>query len=126
MEVVMERYDVYSNFDIEKHKATFIDYLEVLILEDGKVVYAVPSHQMKAEELACERLKIDRNKLINLCPKEYYFDYLKWVLTQAGAVAVWNDFYSTGENGLNKRQKATLKKLKLRGLYKGILIKGRE
>lgn len=122
----MSKYSVYSTFDIEKHKATFIDYLEVLILEDGKVVYAVPSHQMKAEELACERLKIDKQNLINLCPKEYYFDYLKWVLTQAGAVAVWNDFYSTGENGLNNKQRATLKKLKMHGLYKGILRKDGE
>ena len=38
----LEEYSVYSPFDIKKHQETFINYLEVLILEDGTVDYAVP------------------------------------------------------------------------------------
>lgn len=34
-------------FDIETHKKTFIDYLEVIIRPDGTVEYAVPSHMYK-------------------------------------------------------------------------------
>lgn len=34
-------------FDIETHKKTFKNYLEVIILENGRIVYAVPSHQEK-------------------------------------------------------------------------------
>ena len=45
-------YDIYRPFDAEKHKAKYSNYLEVLILEDGTVVYAIPSHQEKAIALA--------------------------------------------------------------------------
>ena len=41
-------FDIYCDFDIEKHKETYTNYLEVLILENGTIVYAIPSHQMKA------------------------------------------------------------------------------
>lgn len=117
----MKNYDVYCEFNINKHKATYTNYLEVLIKEDGKVVYAVPSHQMKAEELACEKLGISKKHLKKKCPRKYFFDYLKWVLTQSGAVAVWDEFYKTGENGLNQKQRSMLKRLKLHGLYKGTI-----
>lgn len=40
-------YDIYCAFDLEKHKQTYVQYLEVVILEDGTVEYAVPSHQEK-------------------------------------------------------------------------------
>lgn len=32
-----QSYSVYSEFDLQKHKRTYINYLEVLILEDGTV-----------------------------------------------------------------------------------------
>lgn len=35
---------LHSAFDIETHKKTFIDYLEVVITSDGVIHYAVPSH----------------------------------------------------------------------------------
>ena len=114
-------YDIYCDFDIEKHKQTYINYLEVLILEDGKVVYAIPSHQMKAESLCCEQLGITQKELSAMCPREYWADYLTWLLNQCGAVAVWNGFYQAGESGLNDRQRTSLKRLKLHGLYKGAI-----
>lgn len=46
-------YDIYCAFDLEKHKQTYVQYLEVVILEDGTVEYAVPSHQEKLIALAC-------------------------------------------------------------------------
>lgn len=117
----MEKYGLHSKFDFKKHKETFINYLEVLILENGEIVYAVPSHQMKAEELAYEKLNVDRPTLIKLCPKEYHFDYLKWLLTITNSISVWDDFYIYGFNGINDKQMNTLKKLKLYGLYRGII-----
>ena len=42
-------YSVYSEFDITKHKHPYVNYLEVLIKEDGSIVYVVPSHQEKAK-----------------------------------------------------------------------------
>lgn len=112
-------YDIYCDFDIEKHKQTYIDYLEVLILENGKIVYAIPSHQAKAEELCCEKLGISRQELLAMCPREYWCDYLTWLLTICGAVSVWNTLYATGKNGLNAKQRAVLRRLKLNGLYRG-------
>lgn len=35
---------LYQPFDIEVHKENFINKLEIVILEDGSAVYAVPSH----------------------------------------------------------------------------------
>ncbi len=115
------KYDIYCDFDIQKHKETYINYLEILILENGKIVYAIPGHQMKAEQLCCEKLNISKEELLKICPPTYYFDYLTWLLNISGAVAVWNDFYRCGENGLNKKQKAKLKLLKMNGLYKGVI-----
>lgn len=35
----LEEYNLHSPFDIKKHQETFINYLEVLILEDLKDEY---------------------------------------------------------------------------------------
>ena len=51
-------YSIYSPFDPDKHKETYKNYLEVLSLEDGSVVYAIPSHQENAIALARERHSI--------------------------------------------------------------------
>lgn len=116
-----EEYSVYSKFDIQKHKETYINYLEVLILEDGTVEYAVPSHQAKALDIACRKLNKTKQEIADMRPRAYYWDYLTWILGIAGAVSVWAN---CGENlirykTINKKQIAALKRLKLHGLYKG-------
>lgn len=111
-------YDFYCEFDIEQHKKKYPHYLEVLIDEQGEVLYAIPSHQEKAIELCCQKLGVSRKQLDDLCPPEYYFDYLKWLLSICNCISVWTDFYY-GEP--NSRQLATLKKLKLYGVYEGSL-----
>ena len=118
-ETVDERYDLYSDFDTEKHKATFTDYLEVVILKNGKVVYAVPSHQEKLIALACEKLSVSRDELKAMCPREYYCDFLKWLCLLSGAMAVWNDYCEYGNP--SAKQIGALRKLKMAGLYKGII-----
>lgn len=81
-------YSIYCDFDIEQHKKKYVNYLEVLIEEDERIVYAVPSHQEKAIELACQKFRVNRQELMAMCPKEYYFDFLNWLLMVSGAVAV--------------------------------------
>lgn len=71
-----KEYDIYSDFDLEQHKKKYVDYLEVLILEDGTVVYAVPSHQEKAIAVACAKLGVCRKELMDMCPPEYYADFM--------------------------------------------------
>ena len=72
----LEEYSVHSPFDIKKHKETYINYLEVLILEDGTIEYAVPSHRGKALDLACKKLNKTKQEIVDMCPREYYCDYL--------------------------------------------------
>lgn len=112
----VEDYDLHSEFDIEKHKAKYINYLEVLIEEDGHVLYAVPSHQELAISLACKAKHWSRDQLNQHCPPERYFDFLPWVLSLTNAILVWNTTYM---GNANKAQINTLKRLKKAGLYKG-------
>ena len=89
-------YDIYCAFDLEKHKQTYVQYLEVVILEDGTVEYAVPSHQEKLIALACQKKGVSRQELNNLC---------RYGL------------------GINRKQIGTLRKLKMAGVYGGTIPK---
>lgn len=108
---------LHSPFDVKVHKATFVNYLEVVILEDGTVEYAVPSHQEKMIRLGCEKHNLSRDEFYNLCPREYWFDVMTWLSMQTGAIAVW-DFKIEGVSP-NKKQLETLDMLRKEGLYKG-------
>lgn len=103
-------------FDINIHKQTFINYLEVVIDENGTVMYAVPSHQEKLIQLACKKLNVSRDELMNLCPPEYYFNFMEWLCQVSRCISVWNKFYI---GTLNVKQKEMLKKLAEESLYKG-------
>lgn len=103
-------------FDIETHKNTFINYLEVVILEDGTIVYAVPSHQEKLIALACEKLNITRTKLNALCPPEYYGDFMNWLCQVSGCVSLWNSFMV---GVANPQQVESIKQLIGESLYSG-------
>lgn len=105
-------------FDIERHKQTFINYLEVIILNDGTIEYATPSHQEKLISIACSKLSVSRDRLNDLCPKEYYFSFMNWLCMVSECIAVWNTC-AIGE--LNEKQKEALKRLKKEGLYNGQL-----
>ena len=112
-------YNLHCPFDIEKHKQTFKNYLEVVIDEDGTIMYAVPSHQKKAEALACAKLKVSRQELCAMCPPEYYFDYSQWLCMVAKLVLVWNGFCIAAE--LSPKQIGALRRLKMAGLYQGAI-----
>lgn len=111
-------YGLHSEFDISKHKENFVNYLEVLIEPDGHVVYAVPSHQEKAIELAMKAKGWTRYELRDACPPEYWFDFLEWLLGLTGCISVWTNMI-VGKP--NDAQKETLKELKKAGLYKGVI-----
>lgn len=112
-----KEYDVYSDFDLEMHKKTYVCYLEVIIQEDGTVVYAVPSHQEKLISIACKRLNVTRDELNAMCPRDKYGDFMNWLCSKAKAVAVWD--YNCEYDEVNHNQIATLRKLKMAGVYKG-------
>lgn len=114
-----ERYGLHSEFDIEKHKAAFTNYLEVVIDADGKVMYAVPSHQEKLIAMACQQLASTRDELKNMCPRKYYGDFMRWLCLLTGAMPVWNDYCEYGNPSV--KQIAALRKLKMAGLYRGFI-----
>jgi len=114
-----KQYGIHSEFHIEKHKAAFTNYLEVLIAADGTIMYAVPSHQELLIKLACERLGVTRDELKTMCPRKYYVDYMRWLCLLTGAMAVWNDYCEYGI--VSVAQLGALRKLKMAGLYKGML-----
>ena len=110
-------YDLYSEFDIEMHGKTYVNYLEVIIDAEGKVMYAVPSHQEKCIALAREKLGITREELKRMCPREYYFDFMRWLCKISGVMAVWTHDCEYWEPTV--KQIGMLRKLKMAGLYKG-------
>lgn len=120
----MEEYSVYSEFNLEQHKKTYVNYLEVLITADGEVLYAVPSHQEKAIQLACHKHKVNRTQLASMCPPDMYFDYLTWLLSMCDCISVWtHDYQAWDESLITSAQYARLRSLKLNGVYKGRLPK---
>lgn len=104
-------------FNVEVHKLKFISYLEVIILEDGTIEYAAPSHQEKMLQIIQEKKRITREELWNsVSPIEFG---MEWMNKESGAVPVWEDYFG----GIpNEKQVESLKFLKEEGLYKGSLI----
>lgn len=112
-----EKYSVYSDFSAELHKKTFIHYLEVVIDENGNIMYAVPSHQEKQIALACKKLNITREELSAMCPQEYYCDFMTWLCKVSGACAVWENFIQCDKP--TEHHIKALQMLKENGLYLG-------
>lgn len=107
---------LHSPFDIDTHKKTFINYLEVVILEDGTIQYAVPSHQEKTIAIAMVKQGVTRQELEDLCPPSYYFDFMTWLCKMAGTVSLWNE-HMIGEP--NEMQRQSIQELKDAELYHG-------
>ena len=95
-------------FDLQTHKKNFTNYLEVIILPNGTINYAVPSHQEKLIQIAMEQLSISRDQLYSLVPEDYYFDCIEWLCLVTKCVSVWNDRW-IGEP--NERQQEVIKML---------------
>lgn len=112
-------YDLNSKFDIAQHKERFVNYFEVIILKDGTIEYAVPSHQEKLIEIVMEQNGWTREELYDNTPVEYYADFMTWLCLQSGAISVWNSYLIAPK--ISRKQIVKLKRLKLEGLYKGVI-----
>ena len=67
----MKEYDLYSDFDLAKHIKAYPFYTEVIIHYNGKVEYAVPSHQEKLIQIGMQKYKCSREEFIEKCNKVY-------------------------------------------------------
>lgn len=110
-----------GTFNKHLHKRFFPNYLEVIILENGDVRYAVPSHNEAALRVAAKKLGVDPKKLYWDCPPERYGDVDGWLREISGCIFVWEAFYMGNPN---KAQLKTLKELKDFDLFKGGLYHG--
>lgn len=113
----MTEYGLHSEFDIDKHRETFINYLEVIISEDGKIHYAVPSHQEYLINECMRQYDWCRQEVYDNTPVDYYGDVIIWLCKMTGSVSVWNDFLQFYQ--INQKQFDSLVRLKNAGLYNG-------
>lgn len=111
---------LHSKFDVEVHKKTFVNYLEVIIDEEGIVHYAVPSHleyllkMFMNKHKCCDRnYTMQRVEKLSIEKMETPIDFL---IAEMKAVSVW---YRGYWGKPNEKQKETLKKLKEAGVYGG-------
>ena len=112
-------YDLHSPFDIQKHKETYINYLEVVIFPDGHIEYAVPSHQEKLIAICMKELGVSRYELERMCPKEYYFDFQVWLCNMCGCVSVWDRYIVQSDTTpLTQEQKDTIELLQQEDLLR--------
>ena len=112
-------YDVYSPFDIEQHKKTYINYLEVIIIPDGTVMYAVPSHQMAVENYLMRNLDKTRDDVRAMCPVEMWGDYSQWLCDKSGCIMMWDRFFISPSNMTNE-QVEKIKELQNEGLFRPV------
>ena len=115
-EYSIQQETLHSPFDIETHKQVFIDYLEVIIDEDGVVHYAVPSHQEWLIEKSLEKLGINREDLYDECPDEYALSPMKWLTEVTGCVSVRDDHFIGNPT---TKQIKTMRELKNASIYRG-------
>lgn len=106
---------LHSPFDMDVHMRTFVNYLEVIMLPDGTIEYAVPSHSEKLIAIAMKMKNCSRFQLYDMCPEEYWLDVNTWLCNETGCLAIW-DNRVTGTP--NEEQKKSLETLVREGLLK--------
>lgn len=105
------QYDMYSDFDLGQHKASEYRYdTEVVILPNGKIEYAMPSHTEKLISLT----GLHRDVIYDLMPVTA--SPIHWLVDFTGCISVWNH----GHLGMpkSKEQQTSLKLLIREGLTK--------
>ena len=80
---------LYEPFDIKKHVANFICYCEVVIWPDGKIEYAVPSHQQKLIDCYAQIEGISHEEAYQQCKDDWsLYDSL---MKKTGICQIWYD-----------------------------------
>lgn len=74
---------LHSKFDFDTHNSTFINYCEVVILEDGTIEYAVPSHEQKLIKVFCDKFNMPYDVFIQKMSRDevnsYYFEICSYL-----------------------------------------------
>lgn len=115
----MESYNLHCKFDVNMHRLKYPYYTEVVILPDGDIQYAVPSHQEKLISICMDVLGVTRSELNDMCPKEYYADFGQWLCNISNTVSVWYKFTMIPTAGVTIEQQKALQMLKDNHCYVG-------
>ena len=103
-----EEYNLHSKFDYKKHSETYICYCEVVILPNGTVHYAVPSHLEFLTKTYCTKYNVTRKELYDYLYQDYTLLPFDFLLNKLHAVCVW---YHQFEGRPNKKQQRVLNRL---------------
>lgn len=93
-----QKYDLYSDFNIEQHKKHYTNYLEVIMFPDGHIEYAVPSHQEKLIKIYSNKTGLSRDEISEQCPTEYAFYPNPWLCEVTGCVSIWSNGIIKGDH----------------------------
>lgn len=109
---IRKQYEVlHSPFDLETHKATFVNYFETVILPDGKIEYAIPSHDKYVENRMKAVFNITDEDIYSAAMSVYDFWY-----ANVGLILCWSNFYKFATNKPTDAQIKTLAMLIDEGL----------
>lgn len=112
---------LHAPFDVETHKKTFINYLEVIIRNDGTIEYAVPSHMIKLQRIYGKTMDEVFEEYQHQHENEPYdvamlLDPVEWLCKKTGCISVWECGYA---GIINDTQRKTLQMLHDNDLYHG-------
>ena len=87
-------------FSIERHKKTFINYMEAIIDSDGVVYYAIPSHERKLIKLILEQnpgmsIKDIENEAEKIAGLDGWAEYL---MRKSGCICIYTNGYTTPQH----------------------------
>lgn len=120
-------------FNIETHKETFTNYLEVIIFPNGVIEYANPSHNDKlfmiayknttGEDISFSDSDYFENKKLfeNNVPKEWWLDMIQYYVNLTGCVCVWKNKAVIPRQELSSEQITSLISLAKENLYSGYI-----
>lgn len=87
--LVLSNEYLYMDFHARVHGQVFIDYCEVILWPDGKVEYAMPSHNEALIKAYANKHNIARDDVV----EKFYnnFDCYEEMMRDTGIVQIWYD-----------------------------------
>ena len=80
---------LYQPFDFENHRDNFICYCECIIWPDGKIEYAVPSHNEALLKAYAHKHGLTRDEVMKMFYND--FDAYDTMMKDTGIIQVWYD-----------------------------------
>lgn len=108
---------LHEPFSINRHKHTFIDYFEIIILPDGTVEYAIPSHITYIENYIAQMYNSSVEQLHDMRN-----DIYNNMIENCGLISCWSHQYKIYTHTPTDEQIKTLQVLISEGLTSNHLI----